>query len=119
MLKINGIQMPLPTSYSVTKSDLDSSQSYRNELGVLQRNRIRQGLTKISVSWIIESSQVASILEATEPSEFTVEYMDPVRGYTKTKTMYTGDRSCKLSVYTSSMAPADALWEVSLSLVEY
>lgn len=50
LLKINGTELPAPTTYSVQYSDIDSSDTGRAENGVMLRNRIRAGVAKISVS---------------------------------------------------------------------
>ena len=119
MLSINGTALPLPTKYDVGISDLDSSDTSRNEKGVLTRNRVRQGVTKISVGFTVRGSQTASILKLVEPAKVAVTYFDPRTSVTRTIQAYVGDRSCTLKVYLPEMAIEDMWWEISFSLVEY
>lgn len=119
MIYINEVHMPNPSKYDVQFSDLDSSESARNELGVLLRNRIRQGVTKISVTWKVRGDKVATIMKAIEPAEFEVTYFDPRRNTYSEATMYGSDRNCQLVLYTEDMAFSQALWEISMNLIEY
>lgn len=119
MLYIDQVKMPNPSKYDVQFSDLDSSESARNELGVLLRNRIRQGVAKISVAWKVRSSVVATILEAIEPSQLEVSYFNPLTNDYGNATMYVSDRKCQLVLYTSEMEFSDAIWELSFNLIEF
>ena len=119
MLAIDGTELPLPTKYDVGISDLDSSDTFRNENGVLTRNRVRQGVTKISVGFTVRGSQTASILKLLEPAEVSVTYFDPRTSVTRTIQAYVGDRSCTLKLYLPEMTIENMLWDISFSLVEY
>lgn len=46
LIKIGSYNTPPPVSYSVTASDLDSSESGRSESGYMSRERIRGGVKK-------------------------------------------------------------------------
>lgn len=119
MLYINEVHMPNPSKYDVQFSDLDSSESARNEQGVLLRNRIRQGVAKISVSWKVRGDKIATIIGAIEPAELEVKYFDPRKNAYGEATMYSSDRNCQLVLYTEDMDFSQALWEISMNLIEY
>lgn len=119
MIAINGTQLPKPTKYLVTMSDLDSSDSARNEAGVLIRNRIRQGVTKIELAFTLKGSDASWVLELVQPARVSVEYFDPRSFVPRTIDAYVGDRSVNMRVYTPDMSAEDILWEVSFNLVEY
>lgn len=119
MIAVNGTKLPKPTKYLVTMFDLDSSDSTRNEAGVLIRNRIRQGVTKIELSFVLRGSDVSWVLELVKPDKVSVEYFDPRSFVPRTINAYVGDRSSNMRVYTPDMAVEDILWEVSFNLVEY
>ena len=51
LISINGVEMPMPTSYSMPMDDVESGDSARSESGVLVRNRVRQGLFQLDLSW--------------------------------------------------------------------
>ena len=50
ILLIDGVALPAPNEYKVQLSDLDSSDTGRTEDGVMLRNRVREGIAKISAS---------------------------------------------------------------------
>ena len=119
MIIIDGTTLPNPTKYNVSMSDLDSSDTTRNEAGVLVRNRVRQGVTKIELSFMLRGREVAQVLDLIEPAQVSVEYFDP-RGFEPRKIQaYVGDRSTNMALYTPDMRPEDILWEVSFNLIEY
>ena len=78
MITIDGVDLPSPSSFKIPRSDLDSSDTGRNELGVLQRDRIRQGIYKIELEWkAINSSDLYLIESAIEPAELNVTFPTP------------------------------------------
>lgn len=114
LLVIDGFNMPSVVDYEVSINDLDSEGSGRNELGVNQRDRIREGVRKIQVSGVqLSESEVALILQATKKAEFNVTYLDPEVGVT-TKSMYAGPKNTKL-VYNSW---SEERWNINFNLVE-
>lgn len=119
MLIIDGQKMPKPTSYQVTISDLDSSDSVRNELGILMRNRIRQGATKVAVGYIVSGADASKILGATKPEKVSVEYYDPEEASVSTMQAYVSDRTCSVKVYQPEMNISEIWWEITFSLIEY
>ena len=50
ILVIDGVALPTPNEYKVQLNDLDSSDTGRTEDGVMMRNRVREGIAKISAS---------------------------------------------------------------------
>jgi hypothetical protein len=115
ILNIGGVNMPDPSSLSVVDQDLDSDSTTRNEQGQLQRDRIRQGIRKISLKWPpLVQSDAAIILSAIQPASFSVTYLDPENATTQTRTMYVGDRTNEM-INTS----AGYRWNISFDLIEY
>lgn len=119
MIAIEGVLLPYPTKYLVSMSDLDNSDTTRNEAGVLVRNRLRQGVTKIELSFIIKGKDASWVLDLVVPDKVRVDYFDPRLFVTRTIDAYVGDRSCNLQAYVDGMAIEDMLWEVSFNLIEY
>lgn len=115
IISIDGVSLPDPTSMSIPMADIDSSDTTRNELGVLQRDRIRQGIYKIELMWsTITDSQVNTILSAIEPSKFEVTF--PTTFGTMTKDMYAGDRKLDFVLYRNGN---NSRWSLSFNLIEY
>ena len=50
ILTIGGVTLPAPNEYKVQLNDLDSSDTGRTEDGVMMRNRVREGIAKISAA---------------------------------------------------------------------
>ena len=121
LLTINDIAMPDPTTYSVPMTDMESSDSAYSESGVRIRNRIRQGIVTLELSWRVNDTDAAIILGAIEPSKVNVGYLDPKTGIIRTADMFVEDRSCNLLVHENNTADeANAnWWEISFNLVEY
>jgi len=116
MISIDGVDLPAPSVFKIPQSDLDSSDTGRNELGILQRDRIRQGLYKIELEWKgITSSQLHLIESAIEPSEINVTF--PTATGMKTKKMYAGDRNVEIVKYDKDFDKIR--WNISFNLIEY
>lgn len=116
LISINGTDLPAPSKYRVPEYDLDSSDSSRNELGIMQRDRIRQGVTKIEAGWkAITSDKLAIIQDATQPDQFEVTFVTS-RG-SITRTMYAGDRNITMVLYDEDYNKIR--WDVDCNFVEY
>ena len=112
LLKINGIELPPPTDYSVQYSDIDSSDTGRSENGDMLRNRIRAAVVKISAGWNMLTQEEADlVLDAVRDESFTVVYY----GGRSSATMYAGDKSLQMV----SMDSNGARYNVSFNLIEF
>lgn len=116
MISIDGVDLPSPSSFKMPRSDLDSSDTGRNELGILQRDRIRQGVYKIELEFKgINSSNLYKVESAIEPAELNVTFPTPTG--IQTKKMYAGDRNVEMVKYDDN--PDLIRWNLSFNLVEY
>ena len=117
IISIDGVDLPSPSVYRLPRFDMDSSDTTRNELGVLQRDRIRQGIYKIELEWkAITSPQLHLIEMAIEPARVQVKFLTAT-GY-KTKTMYVGDRFLEMALFCNRKTD-DIRWNISFNLIEY
>ncbi len=116
MITINGVKLPSPSTYKVGRQDLDSEDSGRNELGMLTRDRVRQGIYKIELGyWAINNYKATLILNAITSSSFNVTFL--AEGYNVTKKMYVGDIQSEL---VNFMGLEDKMvWNISFNLIEY
>lgn len=116
MINIDGVDLPSPSVFKIPQSDLDSSDTGRNELGILQRDRIRQGIYKIELEWKgINSSELHLIESAIEPAELNVTFPTPTG--MATKKMYAGDRNVEMIMYDDNFDKIR--WNISFNLIEY
>mgnify|MGYP001272972763 CR=1 FL=1 len=115
MITIDGIDLPSPSEYEIPDSDLDSDGTGRNELGYLQRDRIRADITKIPLKRNgIRSPEVALIKSAISPDQFNVEFITEIGKITKT--MYASNRSQKMVKYSNNVD--EIRWDFGVSLTE-
>ena len=101
MLKVDGTPLPNPTAYDITYKDLDSSNSYTSETGVLNRDMVRGNHRTITVDWsLLKYSELRTILRCVSDDDrlkpsFTLEYFDFYSGSYKTGKFYASDRGVK------------------------
>lgn len=115
MINIDGVDLPAPIKFKPPNSDIDSSDTGRNEIGVTQRDRIRQAVYKLELAWKnLSSSDLHLIKTAIKPSKFKVTFPSEV-GFIS-KTMYSGDRDIDMVAYNSDFNKI--LWDISFNLIE-
>lgn len=115
MIRINGVKMPTPTSFSVSISDISSDDSKRNARGDMLIDRICTK-RKIEMSWdFITLEDMSLTLNLVKDIFFTVEYPDPQEGKFLTKTFYVGDRTAPMCV----LKEGKPIWKnVKFNLIE-
>ncbi len=113
LVKIGQTDLPTPSRYRLLGFDLDSSSTARNEEGVLQRDRIRQGIYKVELEWShLSGTDLATIESAIAPATFSVTFT--TSSGTVTKTMYAGDLSREIVLLVGGVP----LWNVAVNLIE-
>jgi len=92
-ITINNVNLPTPSEYNVTISDLDAEGQRPITTGVLHRKRIRSGVLKIELTYLLKDMpNIATVLNMIQPETITVALYDPVGGQIASKTMYAGDK---------------------------
>lgn len=121
LIQVNGTDLPNPVSYSVTRSDLDSGNTTRNESGHLYRERIREGVYKIEAGWkMLSKSSLKAITDIVSSESFTVKFFDPTTSAEVTANMYSsGDRKASLVSYTDLNDPNESYWNFNCNFIEY
>jgi hypothetical protein len=116
MIKIGGADMPDPSTFKIKQSDLDGENTKRNEQGTLQRDRVRAGMHTLSFGWSgLKGTDAATVLQATSPRSFSIEFPDAETNSIKTITAYSGDKTSEY-VNTPELGPH---WNVSFDNIEY
>ena len=118
-ITIDSIALPTPFNggYSISRSDLDSENSNRSQSGYLRRQRIRSGIYKLEITWRVKQSELKTITDAIEPTEFSCTFYDGTTNSYKTCTMYASDRSASLVLRDST--DSNSIWDLTVSLIEY
>ncbi|MFT3951174.1 MAG: hypothetical protein QM689_04370 [Oscillospiraceae bacterium] len=120
LIKINGVELPQPSSYSVTWSDVDSNSTTRSEAAVLSRKRIRAGIYKITVGWTaLTPAELQTVSNALYPATFPTDFFDPTTAtYKKSATMYAGDKTAALSILLDDSARGASRWDYNVDITE-
>jgi hypothetical protein len=114
MIQIDGVNMPDPSVFKIKEADLDSEDTKRNELGYLQRDRVRQGARSLTLEWDgLTGSDATTVINAVSPVSFRISFPDT--DGRKTITAYAGDRT-KEYVNTPDIGPH---WNVSFENIEF
>jgi len=116
MIKVDGVDLPTPSKFKPPEFDLDSDNSGRNELGYMQRDRIRGDISKTELQWeMLTSAELAIIKTAVRPAKIQVIY--PTEIGLVEKSMYTSDRNIEMVTYNEDYTKI--VWNISLNLTEY
>lgn len=113
-LKFDGINLPLPVSYDVGLSSVESDSSGETEAGTRQRDVIRAGVVSISVSFTVSPKWLKILTAYSKKSKIAVEYFDTEDLGLKKTEMYIEGFKAKLEKDTSYKG----LWSVSFTLNE-
>lgn len=96
-IKVDGVILPAPIDFSYNLEDLDADSQRDVKSGVLDRNRIRPDVFKISLSYgINDIATISTILKAISPETFKVELFDIKNNSRTTKTMYAGPKTVQM-----------------------
>lgn len=115
IIQIDGVDMPAPSTFSVILQSIDSDSTTRNEQGILQRDRIRDGVHKLTLKWnALAVADASTVLQAVSPVSFTVSFIDPLTNAPTSVTLYAGDRTAE------SVNTQDGIrWNISFDNIEY
>lgn len=92
--KIDGIDMPHPSTFNLSYSDVDGEGSGRTAEGFTRRQVLRRKITKIEIAYYFITEQEASqIINAINKDFIDVTYSDILKNSTITKPFYAGDVS--------------------------
>ena len=91
MIKINGVEIPTPSDYTMEIMDL-STNAERTASGLLVRDIVAKK-RKILLRWnYLSKENLSFLLSTVSPSFFNVEYINPETNQLETGEFYAGDR---------------------------
>lgn len=100
MIKVDGVAIKTPSTFSWGLQDVSSSDAGRTQDAVMHKNRIAQK-RKIDLVWAMPTpAEAHSILVAFNPEYVNVTYYDPLDGLTVTRNFYTGDKTAPVKIWT-------------------
>lgn len=93
-LKVDGVAMPCPSSFTWGLQDISAQESGRTDDTIMHKNRVGQK-RKLSIGWNAPDWDTAcDIIQAVNPEYIEVEYPDLLdRNKHAVRTFYVGDRS--------------------------
>ena len=96
-IKVNGVELPAPIDIDYSLEDLDADSERDVQSGVLDRNRIRPDVFKLSLTYGMNSPEdISKILKTISPGTLSVELYDIKNNNRMIKTMYAGPKSTKM-----------------------
>ena len=114
IIKFGSYIPPTPTKYSLDIQDIDSADTGRGETGYMARERVREGVYKVSLTFTnISSDDVLSLKQALSPEAIQVTLFD---GAEVTVSMYSGNRTLTLKSVDDN---ANCFWDMSFNLTEF
>lgn len=76
-LRFEGVNLPLPDSYEVSLNDVEADSGGETEAGTIQRDVVRMGVVKISVSFSVTPTWLQRLTEYKQMDSIAVQYFDP------------------------------------------
>lgn len=90
---IEGVELPAPSTMDIEYEDLDADSIRSISDGVLERNRIRSNVQKVTLSYLLKDlTDIKTVYEMVGPATFNVELRDDTQGKRVTKEMYAGPK---------------------------
>ena len=114
-LKFGGTDLPLPTSYEVTMTDVEADSGGETEAGTIQRDVVRLGVVTIAVTFQITQKWLKLLTGFKQKEKISVDYFDTETAEMKKTEMYVEGFKSRLEKDTSYTG----LWTVSFTLKEF
>ena len=113
-LKFDGTELPLPTSYEVTMTDVEADSGGETEAGTIQRDVVRLGVVSIAVTFQVTQKWLRLLTGFKQREKISVDYFDTETAEMKRTEMYVEGFRSRLEKDTSYKG----LWTVSFTLNE-
>ena len=115
MIKVNGVDLPCPSSYEWGLQDVSAGESGRTDDAVMHKNRVDQK-RKLKLEWVGKTwKETAEIMQAVNPEYISVRYPDMMTGTYQTRTFYVGDRTAPVKFWWTGRKMIE---KISLDFIE-
>ena len=99
-IKVNGVMLPAPILIDYNYEDLDADSVRDINSAVLDRNRIRADVLKVSLTYGMDNlTTVSTVMQAIGAATLSVELLDIKTNSRTTKTMYSASKSMQMVKY--------------------
>lgn len=114
-LVFDGMALPLPDSYEVQMVDVEADSGGETEAGTTQRDVVRLGVVRISVSFSVSAKWLKLFTGFKQREKLSVDYFDTETLAVKNAEMFVDGYKAVLVKDTSY----GGLWKVSFMLKEF
>ena len=114
-LAFDGMPLPLPDSYEVQMVDIEADSGGETEAGTTQRDVVRLGVVRISVSFSVSAKWLGLLTGFKQREKIGVDYFDTETLVVKNAEMFIDGYKAGLVKNTSYKG----LWKVSFTLKEF
>lgn len=115
-ITVNGTAIPSPDMpFKWSLNDISSEDSGRDLNGSMDKDEVAKKVT-LDCTWShCTSAEISLLLQTVKPHTFVqVNYPDPMAGIFTSRTFYTGDVSCEMSLSDNG----EMYWSAKLTFIE-
>ena len=114
-LTLDGVPLPLPDSYEVQMVDIEADSGGETEAGTTQRDVVRLGVVRISVSFSVSAKWLRLLTGFKQRKKISVDYFDTETLAVKNAEMFIDGYKAGLVKDTSYKG----LWKINFTLKEF
>ena len=114
-LAFDGVALPLPDSYEVQMVDVEADSGGETEAGTTQRDVVRMGVARISVSFSVSAKWLGVLTGVQQREKISVDYFDTEALAVKNAEMFIDGYKAGLVKDTSYKG----LWKINFTLKEF
>lgn len=100
MMKVDGVAIRAPSSFTWGLQDISNSDAGRTDDTIMHKHRVGQK-RKLSLAWNgIRPEEASKILKAFNPEYVMVQYPDAMENANLEKEFYSGDKTAPMKTWT-------------------
>lgn len=122
IIRIDGAEMPVPSSFAPVYKDYDSKSSGRSESMIMTRDIVRADVRAMTYTWRVQTPDLRTIIAAIKPAKVQVRFFDinqPASAQYSTVDCYADPTREPKLLKWDPYDPEQAWWEITVKFVEY